>query len=28
LLAGAVGPNGKVLAVNNVPYAQYSKEDI
>ena len=28
LLAGAVGPTGKVLAVNNVPYAQYSKEDI
>jgi predicted methyltransferase len=28
LLAGAVGPNGKVLAVNNVPYAQYAKEDI
>jgi predicted methyltransferase len=28
LLAGVVGPNGKVLAVNNVPYAQYSKDDI
>jgi predicted methyltransferase len=28
LLAGAVGPTGKVLAVNNVPYAQYSKDDI
>jgi predicted methyltransferase len=28
LLAGAVGPNGKVLAVNNVPYAQYAKDDI
>lgn len=26
LLAGAVGPSGKVLAVNNVPYAAYSKE--
>jgi predicted methyltransferase len=28
LLAGAVGPTGKVLAVNNVPYAQYAKEGI
>ena len=28
LLAGAVGPTGKVLAVNNVPYAQYAKDDI
>ena len=28
LLAGAVGPTGKVLAVNNVPYAMYSKEDM
>jgi predicted methyltransferase len=28
LLAGAVGPNGKVLAVNNVPYAMFSKDDI
>jgi predicted methyltransferase len=27
LLAGVVGPNGKVYAVNNVPYAQYSKKD-
>ena len=27
LLAGVVGPNGKVIAVNNVPYAQYSKKD-
>jgi predicted methyltransferase len=27
LLAGAVGSNGKVYAVNNVPYAQYSKKD-
>jgi len=28
LLAGAVGPNGKVLSVNNVPYAQFAKDDI
>jgi len=28
LLAGVVGPNGKVLSVNNVPYATYSKEGI
>jgi predicted methyltransferase len=28
LLAGAVGPTGKVLAVNNVPYAMYSKDDM
>jgi predicted methyltransferase len=28
LLAGAVGPTGKVLAVNNVPYAMFAKEDI
>ena len=28
LLAGAVGPNGKVLAVNNVPYAAFAKDDI
>jgi predicted methyltransferase len=27
LLAGVVGPNGKVYAVNNVPYATYSKKD-
>jgi predicted methyltransferase len=27
LLAGVVGQNGKVYAVNNVPYAQYSKKD-
>jgi predicted methyltransferase len=27
LLAGAVGPGGKVLAINNVPYAQFSKDD-
>jgi predicted methyltransferase len=27
LLAGVVGPSGKVYAVNNVPYAQYSKKD-
>jgi predicted methyltransferase len=27
LLAGVVGPNGKVYAVNNVPYANYSKKD-
>ncbi|MEO8019508.1 MAG: methyltransferase domain-containing protein [Pseudomonadota bacterium] len=28
LLAGAVGPTGKVLSVNNVPYAQYGKDGI
>jgi predicted methyltransferase len=28
LLAGVVGPEGKVLSVNNVPYAQYSKDAI
>src|SRR5690348_17054412 len=28
LLSGAVGPTGKVLAINNVPYAQYSKKEI
>jgi predicted methyltransferase len=28
LLAGVVGPTGKVLSVNNVPYAQYAKDDI
>jgi predicted methyltransferase len=27
LLAHLVGPNGKVYAVNNVPYGQYSKKD-
>jgi predicted methyltransferase len=27
LLAGVVGPNGKVYAINNVPYAGYSKKD-
>jgi len=27
LLSGAVGPKGKVLAINNVPYAQFSKDD-
>jgi predicted methyltransferase len=27
LLAGVVGPNGKVYAVNNVPYAGYTKKD-
>jgi len=27
LLSGVVGPTGKVLAINNVPYAQFSKED-
>jgi predicted methyltransferase len=27
LLAGVVGTTGKVLAINNVPYAQFSKED-
>ena len=28
LLAGVVGPTGKVLSVNNVPYAQYAKDGI
>jgi predicted methyltransferase len=28
LLADVVGPNGKVLSVNNVPYAQYSKDAV
>ena len=28
LLADVVGPNGKVLSVNNVPYEQYSKDAI
>lgn len=28
LLAGVVGPNGKVLSVNNVPYEGYSKEGV
>lgn len=28
LLAGAVGPTGKVLSVNNVPYAGYAKDGI
>ena len=28
LLADVVGPSGKVLSVNNVPYAQYSKDAI
>jgi predicted methyltransferase len=28
LLAGVVGPTGKVLAVNNMPYAAYSKDGI
>jgi predicted methyltransferase len=28
LLAGVVGPTGKVLAINNVPYANFAKEDI
>ena len=27
LLSVAVGPDGKVLAINNVPYAQFSKDD-
>ncbi len=27
LLAGVVGPTGKVYAINNVPYAGYSKKD-
>jgi len=28
LLAGVVGPTGKVLAINNVPYAGFAKDDI
>jgi predicted methyltransferase len=28
LLAGVVGPAGKVLSVNNVPYEQYSKDGV
>ena len=28
LLADVVGPTGKVLSVNNVPYATYAKDDI
>ena len=28
LLAGVVGPTGKVFSVNNVPYAQYGKDAI
>jgi predicted methyltransferase len=28
LLAGVVGPEGKVLAVNNMPYATFAKDDI
>jgi predicted methyltransferase len=28
LLAGVVGPSGKVLAINNIPYATYAKDDI
>jgi predicted methyltransferase len=28
LLAGIVGPSGKVIAVNNVPYAQYAKDGV
>ena len=28
LLAGVVGPTGKVLAINNIPYATYAKDDI
>jgi predicted methyltransferase len=28
LLAGVVGPTGKVLSVNNVPYAQYAKDAV
>ena len=28
LLAGVVGPTGKVLAINNVPYEQYSKDAV
>jgi predicted methyltransferase len=28
LLAGVVGPNGRVLSINNLPYAAYAKDDI
>ena len=28
LISGVVGPTGKVLHVNNMPYANYSKDDI
>jgi predicted methyltransferase len=28
LLAGVVGDSGKVIAINNMPYASYSKDDI
>jgi predicted methyltransferase len=28
LLAGVVGPTGSVLAINNVPYASFAKDDI
>jgi predicted methyltransferase len=28
LISGVVGPTGKVLHVNNVPYATYAKDDI
>ena len=28
LLAGVVGPNGKVISINNVPYEQYSKDAV
>lgn len=28
LLAGVVGPGGKVLAINNVPYANFAKDEI
>jgi predicted methyltransferase len=28
LLAGAVGPGGKVLAINNMSYANFAKDDI
>ena len=28
LLSGAVGPTGKVLAINNVPYANFAKDEI
>src|SRR5262245_66492149 len=27
LLSGVVGPTGKVLAINNVPYADYSRSE-
>src|SRR3954464_4038021 len=28
LLSAAVGPGGKVLAINNVPYANFAKDEI